>query len=222
MLLLFAATVAWAAPPEAPKTVPARVGEVVSFSLKVPAGKKLGMHTPHPDSDLFIARLWSEDPAVYNFMAQPKKAGKFVIVWWTADETSGVNTVIDAGGTPPVPPDPPAPTTVTSFRTFIVYEAGQTMSATQNSIIYGKDVEAALNQSMNGLAVDKTGWRRTDKDADPSTMLSGFKDVWAAAKPKITAVPCIVFQVDSKITIEPLPPTIADTTAMIAKYRGGK
>ena len=53
------------------------------------------------------------------------------------------------------------------------------------------------------------------------TAAPGLKEAWTATKPAITSVPCIAFQVNEKITIEPLPATTADATAMIAKYREG-
>jgi len=137
------------------------------------------------------------------------------------------SAVIGQGPAPdpkPAPtPDPkPPPEPVTSFRVFLVYEAGATLNATQYGIIYGIEVEKALTSATtgSGLAAEKTGWRRTDKDANPATMTAGFKDVWSAAKPKVTTVPCIVFQVNQQVTIEPLPASVADTTALIAKYRG--
>lgn len=121
--------------------------------------------------------------------------------------------------TPPEP-QPPQPVPVTSFRVFIVYEAMQTLPASQYGVIYGAETEKALNAACN--IPNASAWRRTDKDADPATMPAGLKEVWAAAKPKITTTPCVVFQVNEKITIEALQATNAEQVAMIQKYREGK
>jgi hypothetical protein len=121
---------------------------------------------------------------------------------------------------PDVEPKPPAPVAVSSFRVFLVYEAGATLTAEQYGVLYGVDVEKALVAACN--IPNASAWRRLDKDANPATLPAGLKEAWTAAKPAITAVPCIAYQVNEKVTIEPLPPTSPDTTAQIAKYREGK
>jgi hypothetical protein len=116
----------------------------------------------------------------------------------------------------PNPPDPPAP--VTSFRVFLIFESGNTLTAAQNSVLYGKTVEDYLNSKCTG---GKAGWRRRDKD------LGGENDptmtaLWTAIKPNITVTPCIAVEVNGKVDIIKLGATQAEMVATLNKYFGGK
>ena len=78
------------------------------------------------------------------------------------------NTAPQPPPTPePKPPEPAPPVTVTSFRVFLVYEAGATLTAEQYGILYGADVEKALITACN--IPNASGWRRLDKDANPAS-----------------------------------------------------
>ena len=111
----------------------------------------------------------------------------------------------------PKPPEPKPPVVVTSFRVILVYESADTLTAAQNSVLYGKEVENWLNANCTG---GKAGWRRRDKD------LSGENDpaivaVWDAVKaefapPKNTKTPAVAIQVNDKIDIIPLAATPSD------------
>jgi hypothetical protein len=109
LLTLLVAFPAPAAPPAAPKAVPAKAGEVVTFEVKVGAGKELGWNATFPPDDCLLVRLFSDDPAVYSFLAQPKKDGAFGVSFWTVGEKRGVTTVVGAGSPQPPPPPPNDP-----------------------------------------------------------------------------------------------------------------
>jgi len=123
---------------------------------------------------------------------------------------------------PPVPPGPdpgptPPPGPVTSFRVVLVYESGDTLTAKQNAVLYGKDVEAYL-----AARCGKTGWGRRDKDTDPAADTTDLKDVWAAVKPKLTSTPCFAIAANGVVTLEPFPATPADAVALLKRYAGDK
>jgi hypothetical protein len=105
LLTLVFAAAAPAAPPAAPKAVPAKAGEVVTFEVKVEAGKELGWNPTFGPDDCLLVRLYTDDPAVYSFLAQPKRDGAFGVSFWTVGEKRGVTTVIGGAAPPPPPPD---------------------------------------------------------------------------------------------------------------------
>jgi hypothetical protein len=126
---------------------------------------------------------------------------------------------------PPTPPVPPPPTPVTSFRVIFVTESGDTLTAAQNSVIYGKTVSDYLSAKCTGGVA---GWRRRDKDA-PGESDPTMAGMWDAIKPKVTGTPCVAIAVergDGKgivVDILPLEATPAAQVATFDKYlNGGK
>lgn len=125
---------------------------------------------------------------------------------------------------PPKPPEPgptpkpPEPKPAAVFKVVLVYESGDTLTAAQNAVLYGKVVEEYLTNRCTG---GKLGWGRRDKDADPAADTTGLKDLWAAVKPKVTSTPCLAVAVDNAVTLEPLPATPAEAVALLEKYRTG-
>ncbi len=157
--------------------------------------------------------------------------------WLTLDDEKKVirrSIVVDVPLTPtPVPPtpnpvdpvtpvDPPQPVVVTSFRVIFVYETGSPMTAAQNGAMLGiavQDYLVANTTPEGGLA----GFRRFDKDTsttsnDQATMLA----LWAAVKPKLTTVPCMVVEVNGQAKILPFPANQTDCLATLKKYHGDK
>lgn len=144
-----------------------------------------------------------------------------------ADEGGAARMLVDVNQAPQPPPVDPVkpvePVVVKSFRVLLVYESADTMSAANNSILYGKAVEDFLNANCTG---GKQGWARREKDAT-GTYDSDRQAVWDAVKnefaaPKNTKTPALVIQVNDKITIEPFGPTAAGTVAILRKYLEGK
>lgn len=141
------------------------------------------------------------------------------------DESKAERMVLDVNGARPPPVDPVDPVVppgpVTSFHVIFVYESGDTLTAAQHSTIYAKSVSDWLtaNTTKDGQFA---GWRRYDKDADASSESEPFKGLWAAVKPKVTTVPCVVIERNGKADILPLPATPAEAVALFAKYKEGK
>lgn len=119
LLGLFAAAVATAAPPVAPAELKADVGKPTLLSVTVEKGKKLGTERTFDPAALMLARLWTDDPSVYEFWVFPNTAGTFYVPFWTEGETKGVVVKVVAGGgakPDPVKPPPVEPPPVTPAK----------------------------------------------------------------------------------------------------------
>lgn len=125
--VLAGALAAFAAPPDAPPTFPAKPGELMTLTVK---GKDVWHRKTFTDADVFFARLHSDDAETLNFVVQVK-AGRnpktpLVLFFGSGGEKGGTFTVIDPAGAgtpgepPTVPPkdpptDPPAKPTAVYF-----------------------------------------------------------------------------------------------------------
>lgn len=126
---------------------------------------------------------------------------------------------VPPGPVPPVPPGPPVP--VTSFRVIFAFESGATLTAAQNGILYGKQVEDYLKANTtpeNNIA----GFRRYDRDTDASKDQPTMAALWAAVKPQITTVPCWIIERNGKAEILPFPASVADALETLKKYKEGR
>lgn len=85
--------------------VKAKVGELVTFEVR---GEAVGYQAAFDAADCLFVRLYSDDPKVLTFLAQPKRAGAFGVVFWEKGEIRGVTLPITTGE-PPAPPKPPEP-----------------------------------------------------------------------------------------------------------------
>lgn len=243
------ATPSVAAPPKVPDPIKVGVGEDYQVEITVEQGKK-GAFAPGFDTKycLFF-RGYSTDPTKMSFLVRPKVKGEFRVVFWTIGEEEFSTLVInkDEGPPTPVPPNPPGPTPpgptppgptppgptpppipVTSFRVFLVFESGATLTAGERAILYGNVVEDYLNSACTG---GKDGWRRRDQNApgesDP-TMTAFWKTVQASA-PK---TPCIAIAVNDKVYLEPIDKpdgkggrvlmTPAEVVELLKKFREGR
>lgn len=154
----------------------------------------------------------------------------FVVVQAQIVEGASIKTVAElvvevVGGNPdptpdPVKPDPPKPPDpAKTFRVVFVYESEQTLTAGQKSVVYAKSVSDYLNERATKEG-DRPGWRRYDQNTAADNEQPTMKALWAAVKPKVTAVPCVAVEVDGKVDIVPLPATPEDAVALFKKYRG--
>ena len=195
-----------------------------------------------PKSPIIGLRVGTTEPDVYTTPDTPSVAvfaintGNVTLSCWGVDKTgkpvklATFQIAANLGPQPPPvdpnkpkPPEPKPPVVVTSFRVILVYESADTLTAAQNSVLYGKEVENWLNANCTG---GKAGWRRRDKD------LSGENDpaivaVWDAVKaefasPKNTKTPAVAIQVNDKIDIIPLAATPAEMVATLTKYLKGQ
>lgn len=141
-----------------------------------------------------------------------------------AQLTIGVPPPVPPGPTPPGPePGPtPPPGPVSSFRAVLVFESGQTVTAAQTSVLYGKAVEEFLEARTTKDGA-RPGWLRLDKDQGPPADAGPtMAALWAAVKPKVTATPCLAVAVNDRVVIEPLPATPADAVALLKRHLGEK
>ena len=110
-----------------------------------------------------------------------------------------------------------------------MYESGDSLTAAQRGIVYGKAVEDFLTANCTG---GKSGWRRRDKDA-PGENDATMAALWAAVEPgtlpdgkpdpkRITVTPCVVMERNGKVEIVNLEATPAAMIDKLKKYRDGK
>jgi len=173
-----------------------------------------------------VGRFEQHGPSVY--LAAP--VGSYtlrvtVIDWDRRTLDTGAEAVTIGAATPGPPPGPapgpgpdPPPGPLASFRVVLVYESGDSLTAAQRAVLYGRAVEDWLTANCTGGAA---GWRRRDKDA-PGELDPAFAPLWAAVKPKITTTPCLVIAQNDRVTIEPPPATPEAAVALLAKYKEGR
>ena len=140
-----------------------------------------------------------------------------------AAKVQRVKLVVGESPTPPGPsppgPNPPGPVPVTSFHVVLVYESGSTLSAKQTGVLYSKAVADYLTSKTTpegGLS----GWRRYDRNVNTDSEQATMKALWDAVKPKVTAVPCLVVEVNGKADILPFPANEEEALAILKKAGG--
>lgn len=218
-----------AAPPDVPKRVSLQAGQPHPFVVR--AAAKFTAVPAFDAGEASLTESASPSPEWRVFTFYSLRPGLFSVTFLTDGERVGSYTTFEVGGQPvppgpgptppgPVPPDPP-PGPVTSFRAIIVTERTDTLTAVQTGIIYGKAVETVLGALTTKDAL-VPGWRRRDKDAPATGDTAAMNRFWAAAKPLVPRTPCIAFEVNGKVTVEPLPATTLETLALINKYAGVK
>lgn len=170
-------------------------------------------------------------PCVYILEAVPDKAGRVeldLIPYGFKADADIYSAAVDVdGGTAPLPPpkpvppkpEPPKPEPVTSFRVILIYESGQTLTAAQFGVLYGKPLEDWLTANCTD---GKAGWVRRDKDADPLGDPPAIKAAWDATKPKVAATPSVAVIVNDVPTVLPLATPTAELIKTLGKYREGK
>lgn len=113
--LLVSVAFATAAPPEVPEKVEAKPGELTRFVVKAEKGKKVAFAPAFDEGDCFVDRLFSDESDTTRFLVQPRKAGVYVITFWTVGEGTYKQVRIKAGDPVPPPPPPPPPGPVDPF-----------------------------------------------------------------------------------------------------------
>lgn len=125
-LFLVMATAAFslAAPPDVPRTLAAKPGELTTLTVK---GKDVCYSKPFADTDVFFARLHTNDVGTLQFVVQVKPSRRvttpLAVFFWTKGEDDGSWCVIDPNGTtnPTDPPggDKPPPIAGVKFLTLV-------------------------------------------------------------------------------------------------------
>jgi hypothetical protein len=136
VVVLLGVLPALAAPPVVPAELSAPVGEPTLLTVTAEQGKKVGTAKTFDTGSLMLARLWSNDPNVYEFWVFPKKAGTYYVPFWTEGETAGVTVKVVAGNgeaEKPTPPDP-VPTPETRFYFAVVRADGPVAPSVRDAL----------------------------------------------------------------------------------------
>jgi hypothetical protein len=131
-----------------------------------------------------------------------------------------------AGGIPIGPdnrpdpaPTPIVPEPVKSFRAIFVKESGQTLSSEQVAIPGAKEIRDFLNAKTTAEG-NQPGWREYDPQQITDNEQSTMKALWEAVKPKLLPAPCLVLEVNGKVTVMPFPATVAEAVETLKKHGG--
>ena len=119
----------------------------------------------------------------------------------------------------PDEPEPPPDPVVKSFRVIFVKESGATLSPEQTAIPAAKvirDYLVAKTTKDEGIS----GWREYDPQINVANEQTTMKELWAAVKPKIQDIPCLVIEVNGHATVMPFPETVEEAMETLKKYGG--
>ncbi len=224
-ILLIASSIGYCSPPEVPKEIKVKPGQLVRIPVKTDV--EIGFTRNFTDDEAFFGELVSpKGTRQFVFQAQVDDKGnplksQYVIGWWVKGETEGVTTTLLAGTpTPivPVPPDVPIVPVdpLKTFRVIFIYESADTLTPDVRAVVYGKVVEDWMNANCTS---GKAGWRRRDKDA-PGDADPTMSALWNTIKPAITVTPCVAMERNGKVEIINISVTPAKMVEELSKYRG--
>jgi hypothetical protein len=182
-----------------------------------------------PDADLAVIDGTALGGDSKRALLFGNKQGVFRVWAVTArgDKVSERAECLVTVGTPPEPPpgptppgpDPPPRPGGTFSRALILYESAETgkMPLAQQNVLYDSTVRASLDAKCAPDAGGKTkAWKIWDKDVDASGEGKAWQDLMARPR---ASVPWIILANDAGVVYEgPLPATVADTLALLAKY----
>lgn len=219
------ASVASAAPPEAPKELRAPAGKVKEFVVKADGTKKFGKQLV--GGNAAFRGFPGDNPGETVFWLIPETDAPLWILWVTEGETVFGVTEVNKGADPAPPPkpkpDPPGPGPAPKgFRVIFVYETSQPLPLAMQQVMFGERVRTYLDaKTIKGG--NQAGWRRWDKDVDATNEKDAeVKALWQAARPHVTTVPCVIVAVDGKAEILPLPASEDAALELFRKYAEGK
>lgn len=236
-----------AAPPEVPKSLRAKPGQMVRIVVKADA--ELGYATNFEEGDAFFEELGVKAKGERRFVFQAadddaanKSDRVFVVTFWTGGERVGraVTITVPAkrAAEPDVAPTPKekdkekekdkpsadAPIPHPGLRVMIVFDQKRAMQITeeQRAVVYGQDVRDWLRANCVKGADGKTAEARiwpADTDASGESKL--WQDAFARAKAKMGANAFWIIVSDGVAgTEEVLPATPAATLALLNRYKG--
>lgn len=120
--------------------------------------------------------------------------------------------------TPVVPVDP-QPVPVTSFRVIFVKESGSTLPAEQTAIPGAKAIREYLNAKTTREG-NQAGWREYDPQQTTAGEQQTMAEMWSVVKSQINVVPCLVVQVNGKITVLNYPKNADEALKTLQQYGG--
>lgn len=176
MLMCLVVSSTMAAPPDVPKTLTAKPGQLVRVTVKTDA--EIGVLRNFTDEQAFFEELSvrkGERRFVFQAPDDAKPGTVYVVGWWTKGETDGVSTTITIPGgkvDPKPPPDVDPVRKDVSYRVVIVEE---TSDAANNRGAMLTNKALATHMSAKGHT-----FRVVDKDVKDA-----FGNVPADLKPVI-------------------------------------
>lgn len=157
----------------------------------------------------------------------PTRGGVYFLVLHDANADQVVTKRITVGPVEPPPPNPPPgphdppapPIPLSGLRVLILEETGdrQKLPSSQAAILTSTEVRAVLNTKCAKGPGGLPEFRLFDADADLSLQEKHWQD---AAKLKRDSLPWLVISDGKQGYQGPLPPTIPDMLALIAKFGG--
>lgn len=120
---------------------------------------------------------------------------------------------------PPTPPTPPVPVPVKSFRVIFVKESGTTLNNEQTAVSSAKMIRdyLAMKTTPEGGLV---GYREYDPQQTVNFEQPAMKTLWTSVKPTVTTVPCLVVEVNGKVSILPYPKNAAEALRTLKEIGG--
>ena len=117
----------------------------------------------------------------------------------------------------PKPPDPPKP--ITGLRVIFVAESSSNMTKEQLNIWNSTRIADYLNRKT--VKTDgRPGWRKWDPDINVSNETETWKQIWAATKGSLGALPALVIVDGVKGEVFPWPPTEQEALDFLKKKGG--
>lgn len=159
--------------------------------------------------------VWA-NPGTYLFVAMVPVGDDVVTIDYPVTITQGPRPPPGPG---PIPDDPVVPPVVKSFRVIWVTESATTPTAGQNSVIGAKAVREYLTAKTTAEG-NVAGWRHYDPQTSAANDQPTMRALWDAAKAKVTAVPCVIVEVNGKAEILPFPANAVEALKVLKQYGG--
>ena len=157
---------------------------------------------------------------------KPEESGSIVpllliiaLVFFMVRSESNPVPVVPVNPPGPVDPVVPTPQPVKSFRVIFVKESGQTLNADQTAIPGAKAIRDYLNAKTT-VEGNQPGWREYDPQQTTANEQPTMAALWEAVKPKLQAIPCMVIEVNGKVTVMPFPASVDEALTTLKKAGG--
>lgn len=237
LAVLLATSVASALPPDVPKTLEVKAGEVAYLTVKPAKDTKVSYAGGFDRNKLTFVQIVTPQPDQMDFLVLPNSQlpdGDYYVTFWTVGEAAYSQTVvkvtggkkqeedkkkIDPAPEPKPKPEPkPDPTPVTSDIYLIVVEENSQRTPGQ---------AAVLNDTPEWVKLPVLGWKIYDKD-QPACKEKGYDQMAANAKDSSgnpIALP-VMLAVGVKdgvgylVRAEPLRPTMPGVRGFVKEVTG--
>lgn len=152
LALLALSAAAQAAPPDVPKEVRAKVGQLTRVVVK--SGSEVGMARGFSDTDAFFDELVSK-PGERRFVFQANAPGRYTVAFWTKGEVEGVVCVVIVGDGPDPGPGPtPVPEPTDPLWPTVKARFAEDASSGKGSVSHAKALAAIYRKAASSTAKD--------------------------------------------------------------------